>query len=160
MIYHHEKNGFTLIELTLVLLLLSVLVAVQLPRMHQRQEKTAMIFEAETLRRAMDLASLKARMEKREVRARLDEEEQRVYFEEMYDPVNRPGDFMQVDHGPLGRPVILSVQAKALGADEMQLLWRFMPDGDIQGGGVLLEDKTGRRARIPEAEKDDEEEDV
>lgn len=160
MISKHGKNGFTLIELTLVLLLLSVLVAVQLPRMHQRQEKTALSFEAETLRRAMDLASLKARMEKREVRARLDEEEQRVYFEEMYDPVNRPGDFMQVDHGPLGRPVILSVQAKALASDEMHLLWRFMPDGDIRGGGVLLEDKTGRRVQVPEAKEEEDEEDA
>jgi len=130
-----------------VLAIITVLAAVQLPRLNALLAKSALRSEAKTLERTMLTARTKAVMERREVRLYFDEGPAKYWVEEQGDPVNAPDAYLRPTGGPLGRPVRLTTGIE-FGRQTAGSRVRFLPDGQVDGEKVRLLDKKGRFAEL------------
>ncbi len=131
-------SGFTLIELVLVLALLGILAAIQLPRLHTRSARITLNTESELLMRLAHLAAQKARLERCEVRMCFGDTPQQFIFEASSEVSSEIQAFKKVDTGVLGNAFAIDSDVLVSPLEGNTAVWRFLPNGEILGHEITL----------------------
>ncbi len=136
-----ESRGFTLLELALVMLIISLAVAVTYPNMSRGAAAFELRAAGRDVMNIMRHAREKSITEQKSVRVTASREEQQVTLSEMPSGISR--------HYALPRRVridALFLEGKEV--SEGPLVIRFLPNGSSETAAIVLSSESGSRLRV------------
>ena len=146
-----DRDGFTLIELVVVLTLIAILSAAILPEMRGSMEETVLRATARDLVAACQAANARAVASGQAQQLILDTGAHRYRIEALREPSERGQAAAGPDAGEKGRLdariTVEVVRADGASAGAPMRL-EFQPDGTSSAGDILLRDRSGFRLKI------------
>jgi len=145
----HTENGFTLLELAIVLVIVAVLAAGVVPALMTAMNRTHLRSSAWQVASQLAFARAHAVSKQLLCRVRFDPEELAFLAEVEQDPEEAPGEFAPLQTPPMGRVALpenfvdVRMQTVSLTTPQSTEAVYFQPNGRSDGVEVLLESLDG-----------------